>query len=58
MSDRRTAVVEGVEVALDHAIGGERVGSSTTFEDRSPLDWSLLLGEVARGDAALSLIHI
>ena len=50
MSDRRTAVVEGVEVALDHAIGGERVGSSTTFEDRSPLDWSLLLGEVARGD--------
>jgi betaine-aldehyde dehydrogenase/5-carboxymethyl-2-hydroxymuconic-semialdehyde dehydrogenase len=40
-----------VDVALDHYIGGDRAGSATTFEDRSPIDWSLLLGDVARGDA-------
>ena len=41
----------GVEVALDHYIGGARVGSASTFEDRSPIEWSMLLGDVARGDA-------
>ncbi|HEV3214005.1 MAG TPA: aldehyde dehydrogenase family protein, partial [Acidimicrobiales bacterium] len=51
MSARRTASVGGVDVALDHYIGGDRAGSATTFEDRSPIDWSLLLGDVARGDA-------
>lgn len=45
-------VIEGVEVSVDHHIGGERVGSSATFEDRSPLDWSWKLADVARGDAA------
>jgi acyl-CoA reductase-like NAD-dependent aldehyde dehydrogenase len=51
VSAARTSLVGGVEVRLDHYIGGERVGSATTFEDRSPIEWSVLLGEVARGDA-------
>ncbi|HEV3327950.1 MAG TPA: aldehyde dehydrogenase family protein [Acidimicrobiales bacterium] len=51
MSPSRTALVGGVDVHLDHYVDGARVGSATTFEDRSPIDWSLLLGEVARGDA-------
>jgi betaine-aldehyde dehydrogenase/5-carboxymethyl-2-hydroxymuconic-semialdehyde dehydrogenase len=41
-----------VEASTDHYIGGRRVGSPTTFEDRSPLDWSVKLADVARGDAA------
>jgi 5-carboxymethyl-2-hydroxymuconic-semialdehyde dehydrogenase len=44
----RTAVVEGVSVALDHWIGGEQVSSSETFADRSPID-DRLLGGIARG---------
>jgi len=44
-------IVEGVAVSPDHLIGGERVSSATTFEDRSPLDWSWKLADVARGDA-------
>ena len=35
---RVTADVEGVEVATDHWIGGERVASSDTFDDVSPID--------------------
>ena len=42
--------VAGVSVSGDHFIGGQRVGSAETFETRSPLDWNLLLGQVARGD--------
>ena len=45
------AVVAGVEVSVDHYIGGERVPAHERFEDRSPIDWSVL-AEVARGDAA------
>ena len=44
--------IEGVSVSPDHYIGGRRVSSPRTFEDRSPLDWSLKLGDFARGDAA------
>ena len=44
-------VIEGVEVSPDHLIGGERVASPQTFEDRSPLDWSWKLADIARGDA-------
>ena len=44
-------LVEGVEVSPDHLIGGERVPSPQTFEDRSPLDWSWKLADIARGDA-------
>ncbi len=42
--------VGGISVSPDHYINGKRVSSPQTFEDRSPLDWSLLLGEMARGD--------
>jgi len=44
--------VGGVSVSGDHYIGGKRVGSNDRFESRSPLDWNLVLSEVARGDAA------
>ena len=44
--------VGGVAVSPDHYIGGRRVASAQTFEVRSPLDWSVTLAHVARGDAA------
>jgi len=44
--------VAGVLVSPDHLIGGARVSSPRTFEDRSPLDWSWKLADVARGDAS------
>ncbi len=37
-------------VRIDHFIDGARVASAATFEDRSPIDWSLV-AEVSRGDA-------
>ena len=40
-----------VSVSVDHYIGGERIASALTFEDRSPLDWNLKLADVSRGDA-------
>ena len=43
--------IDGVSVSPDHYIGGQRVSSPRTFEDRSPLDWTLKLGDFARGDA-------
>ena len=43
-----TAVVEGIEVATDHWIGGRRVPSSRTFTDVSPIDGGTI-AEVARG---------
>src|SRR5665213_1030895 len=43
--------VDGVSVSPDHYINGHRVSSSTTFEDRSPLDWTWKLADVARGGA-------
>src|SRR5713226_774426 len=43
-----TATVEEIEVLTDHWIGGERIGSTTTFEDRSPID-ETVIAEVARG---------
>ncbi|HEV2427882.1 MAG TPA: aldehyde dehydrogenase family protein [Acidimicrobiales bacterium] len=43
--------VAGVSVSTEHFIGGERVSSPATFEDRSPLDWSVKLADVARGGA-------
>ena len=41
--------VDGVDVSPDHFINGRRVASKHTFEDRSPLDWSWKLADVARG---------
>jgi aminomuconate-semialdehyde/2-hydroxymuconate-6-semialdehyde dehydrogenase len=43
-----TARVAGVDVDLDHYIGGTRVGSSERFDDVSPID-ERVLGHVARG---------
>ena len=47
----RIADVGGTAVPVDHLVGGEWVGSPTTFESRSPLDWDGgVLANVARGD--------
>lgn len=43
--------ISDVAVSPDHYIGGARVGSGSTFEVRSPLDWDWKLAEMARGDA-------
>jgi aminomuconate-semialdehyde/2-hydroxymuconate-6-semialdehyde dehydrogenase len=45
------AVVEGVAVDTRHWIGGERVGSTATFTDVSPID-EQPLADVASGSAA------
>ncbi len=50
--------VGGVSVSTDHYIGGKRVSSPTTFEDRSPLDWSVKLADVSRGDAATAALAV
>ncbi|MDG2427538.1 MAG: aldehyde dehydrogenase family protein [Acidimicrobiales bacterium] len=52
MVERPRVEVAGVAVSMDHYIGGGRLSSSTTFEDRSPLDWSTVLAEVSAGDAS------
>ena len=43
--------VGGLSVSGDHFIGGNRVASIDTFETRSPMDWDIVLGKIARGDA-------
>lgn len=48
MSEERVNV-GGIDVATGHFINNERVSSATTFEDRSPLEWSLKLADVSRG---------
>src|SRR5512132_2114192 len=45
------STVAGIAVSPDHWIGGRRVASDERFEDRSPIDESLL-AEVARAGAA------
>jgi 5-carboxymethyl-2-hydroxymuconic-semialdehyde dehydrogenase len=45
-----TVAVAGVPVSTAHWIGGQRVESTATFEDTSPIDGSVL-GQVARGGA-------
>ncbi|MXW61005.1 MAG: aldehyde dehydrogenase [Acidimicrobiaceae bacterium] len=52
-SEPLLADIDGVPVPTGHLIGGEWVGSASTFETRSPLDWDTLhLADVARGDSA------
>ncbi len=41
-------MIEGVEVSVDHWIGGERVSSGSRFADVSPID-ERTIAEVARG---------
>ena len=48
MTEHRRVEVGGVEVSVEHFIGGERVDSADTFTDISPIDESVL-AEVARG---------
>jgi len=43
--------VDGVSVSPDHYINAERIASSRTFEDRSPLDWTWKLADVARASS-------
>ena len=50
-TSKTMADIDGIVVSPDHFIGGERVTSPSTFEDRSPLDWSIKLADVARGDS-------
>jgi acyl-CoA reductase-like NAD-dependent aldehyde dehydrogenase len=46
------ADIDGVRVPTGHLIGGEWLGSPSTFETRSPLDWDAgPLAQIARGDA-------
>ncbi|MST34037.1 hypothetical protein GHK86_15070, partial [Acidimicrobiaceae bacterium USS-CC1] len=52
------ADVGGVPVSVDHYIGGRRVASATTFEDRSPLDWNWKLADVSRGDASTAALAV
>ncbi|MHB1089055.1 MAG: aldehyde dehydrogenase [Acidimicrobiales bacterium] len=40
--------VDGVSISPDHFVNGRRVASTRTFEDRSPLDWSWKLADIAR----------
>jgi aminomuconate-semialdehyde/2-hydroxymuconate-6-semialdehyde dehydrogenase len=46
-----TTTVAGVEVSLDHWIGGKRVASSDRFSNASPIDGSDL-GAVSAGGQA------
>lgn len=50
--------IGGVSVSTDHYIGGKRVSSPTTFEDRSPLDWSVKLADVSRGDEKTAALAV
>jgi betaine-aldehyde dehydrogenase/5-carboxymethyl-2-hydroxymuconic-semialdehyde dehydrogenase len=54
----RDGVGPAVEVSTEHYINGQRVGSPTTFEDRSPLDWSVKLADVSCGDAATARLAV
>lgn len=53
-----SADIAGVTVSTQHFINGARVSSPTTFEDRSPLDWSVELADVARGDASTAEVAV
>ena len=57
----RATIVNGdrsVDVSVDHFINGQRVPSAHTFQDRSPLDWNLLLAEVSRGDESTAVAAV
>ena len=43
--------VEGVSVPSGHLIAGQWHASDDTFETRSPMDWTNVLGSIARGTA-------
>ncbi|MEM7208094.1 MAG: aldehyde dehydrogenase [Pseudomonadota bacterium] len=50
MSGDRRIDIDGISVSCLHFIDGQRVDSALTFDNHSPLDWSMSLGDIARGD--------
>ena len=38
MGERQRVQIAGVSVSVDHYVGGVRISSPSTFEDRSPLN--------------------
>ena len=58
MGERQRVQIAGVSVSVDHYVGGARISSPSTFEDRSPLDWSTVLADVSAGDASVSYTHL
>ena len=52
MGERQRVQIAGVSVSVDHYVGGVRISSPSTFEDRSPLNWSTVLADVSAGDAS------
>lgn len=50
MSQNNRVDIDGINVSTDHYIDGQRVTSPTSFEVRSPLDWSQKLADIVRGD--------
>ncbi len=53
MSEHPRVRIGRADISIDHLIGGKRVASTETFEDRSPLDGALL-ANVSRGDAEIA----
>ena len=52
MGERQRVQIAGVSVSVDHYVGGVRISSPSTFEDRSPLNWSTVLADVSAGDTS------
>jgi betaine-aldehyde dehydrogenase/5-carboxymethyl-2-hydroxymuconic-semialdehyde dehydrogenase len=50
--------VNGVMVSGEHFINGERVPSPNTSETRSPMDWDIMLANVARGDESTAKLAV
>ena len=50
--------IDNVSVPTDHYIGGQWVPSDDRFETRSPMDWDLLLGNVARGTSETAQLAV
>lgn len=45
--------IAGIDVSTDHWIGGQRVSSSETFDDVSPID-GVVIAQVSRGDGEVA----
>jgi betaine-aldehyde dehydrogenase/5-carboxymethyl-2-hydroxymuconic-semialdehyde dehydrogenase len=58
MSEHPRVQIADSLVSVDHFIGGKRVASAATFEDRSPLDWSMKLADISRGDGEIAQMAV
>lgn len=56
-SDARVCV-DGISVSPHHFIAGQRMASEHSFEVRSPLDWSMKLADVSRGDEQTAALAV